>query len=154
MKSTRTSAVIAIAVTITAMLEPVSWRSRTAATPISMKITMATTLPIWAMAVRSNTFASRSTPAAEMTSPLGPPSARPPKKGGNICSFASSAVMLPAAKRLALTDDDVASSAAIDIIVKPASPSAGSAACASAVSPYCWTSSVVRAPKVPSEMST
>ena len=58
-----------------------------------------------------------------------------PKSGGNCRSRASIAVMLPAAKTLALTDDDVASSAAIAIIVKPASPSAGSAAWASAVSP-------------------
>ncbi len=62
--------------------------------------------------------------------------------------------MFPAANRLALTDEAVASSAAIDIIVKPASPSAGSAAWASAVSPNCSTSAVVSAPNVPSEMST
>ena len=113
--STRTSDVIAIATPITTAFEPVSRRSRSAATPSIRKITIATTLPIWAMAVRSNALASTSTPAAEITSPFGPPSARPPKSGGNICSFASSAVMLPAANRFALTDDEVASSAAIDI---------------------------------------
>ena len=43
--------------------------------------------------------------------------------------------MLPAAKTFALTDDEVASSAAMAIIVNPACPSEGSAAWASAVSP-------------------
>ena len=55
---------------------------------------------------------------------------------------------------LALTDDDVASSAATAIMAKPASPSAGSAATASAVSPLSITSCTVRVPKTPMETST
>ena len=54
--------------------------------------------------------------------------------------------MPPAANTLALIDDAVASRAAIAIIVKPACPSAGSAALASAVSPLAITSSTVSVP--------
>ena len=55
---------------------------------------------------------------------------------------------------LALTDDDMASSAATAIITYPAFPSAGFAATARAVSPFSMTSSTVRVPKTPMAMST
>ena len=58
-----------------------------------------------------------------------------PKKGGNWPTSASIAVNPPEAYRVALTEDAVASRAAIAMIVKPASPSAGRAASAIAVSP-------------------
>ena len=44
--------------------------------------------------------------------------------------------------------------AAIAIIVNPASPSAGRAASAIAVSPYAMVSSTVSVPRTPSEMRT
>ena len=56
---------------------------------------------------------------------------------------------LPAAKMLELTEDDVARSAVMAMIVNPASPSTGRAASASAVSPFAITSSTVSVPKTP-----
>ncbi len=63
-------------------------------------------------------------------------------------------VTLPAPKRFALTEEDVASSAATAIIVNPACPKAGTAATASAVSPLAMTSSTVRLPKTPNDNRT
>jgi len=65
----------------------------------------------------------------------GPSGELRPKKVGNCRASASMAVSPPDAYRVAFTDDDVARRAAIAIIVKPASPSAGRAASAIAVSP-------------------
>jgi hypothetical protein len=58
-------------------------------------------------------------------------------------------VRLPAAKTFELTEDAVASSAVIAMIVNPASPSTGRAASASAVSPCSITSSIGSVPKTP-----
>ena len=55
----------------------------------------------------------------------------------------------PAAKRFELIDEAVARRAAIAMIVNPASPSAGRAASASAVSPCSITSGTVSVPKTP-----
>ena len=71
--------------------------------------------------------------ATEIAMPLVPNTgALRPKNGGNCRDSARLAVRFWAANELALTDDEVASSAAIDIIVKPAVPSDGRAASASA----------------------
>ena len=75
-----------------------------------------------------------------------------PNSGGNWPTDASIRVSPPEAYSVALTEEVVASSAATAIIVNPASPSAGRAASAIAVSPYSITSSTVRVPKTPSEI--
>jgi hypothetical protein len=72
-----------------------------------------------------------------------------PKIGGNCVSSERVCVRPPAAKMFELIEDAVASSAAIAMIVKPASPSAGRAASAKAVSPCSITSSTVSVPKTP-----
>ena len=70
-----------------------------------------------------------------MSSPAWERVARRPKKVGNCPTWASIAVRPPDAYRVAFTEEEVASSAATAMIVKPASPSAGLAASAIAVSP-------------------
>ena len=87
------------------------------------------------MAVRSTTFARR---ARRQPRSARPGSADRPaaEERREHLSFASFAVDVAAAYMFAFTDDDVASSAATDIIAKPASPSDGLAAWASAVSPF------------------
>ena len=132
--STKRSA--AIAAMITGPLEFVSLRRRNPAIPTIEKMASATALPMSAICDRSKNNDSPSTIATEIARPRVPNTgAVPPKNDGNWRESARLAVRFCAANELALTDDDVASRAAIDIIVKPAAPSDGRAASASAVSP-------------------
>ena len=118
-------------------------------------MTSATALPTDAIADRSTRLATTSTSAAVMYSPARVPRRDSrPKNDGKSPWLASMAVRFDEAYRVAFVELAVASSAAIAMTVNPASPSAGRAASAIAVSPYPMTSVTVRAPKTPSAIST
>ena len=77
-----------------------------------------------------------------------------PTIAGKRPSSASDPVRFDDAYSVAFVEAAVESNAAIAITVNPASPSAGRAASAIAVSPYSTTWAVVSVPKTPSEIRT
>src|SRR6185503_11283626 len=126
---------------------PVSRRNRYPATPMRTKIASEHALPTEAIAERSTVLATTSTTAALIRTPLFAPSREAgPKNGGNWPTPDSIRVRPAEAYSVATTDPAMPTMAAIAIIVKPASPSAGRPASAIAVGPYCTTSSTVNVP--------
>ncbi len=123
--------------------------------PTRTKTESETALPTEAIELRSK----RLTNSRISATVIRRPPCRPrrdcwPKSGGNWPTCARVPVKPFDAYSVAFTDEDVARSAAIVTAVKPAFPSAGRAASATAVAPYLVTSATVSVPKTPTEIAT
>src|SRR6266550_8727517 len=115
-KTTRTAPEERIAARITHALAASSRRRRNAATPTSTNTASETALPIETSAPRLNTLTKRSVKTVVISSrPFLPNLDCRPNIGGNWPTSASAEVRPDDAYKVAVTDDDVARSAAITI---------------------------------------